>query len=97
MKKLSDLKIKMKIKINITKLIYFSVVSALLVIIVFILLFLFRNFYLTLNDVEAIYELQNRVAIDDINTKLSREVEEKIEQRTTKPLPNFDLIPNPFE
>ncbi len=94
-KKITDFKIN--IKINFVKLIYFLVVFILLGIIIFISLFLYKNFYLTLNDVETVYELQNQVAIDNVDLRLFREVEEKINQKKINPLPDFNLISNPFK
>ena len=82
---------------NIIKFAYFMIILLFTTIIIFLSLFLYKNFYLTLNNIEDIYTLQNRLAIENIDMELFNKVELKLNEKKNKPLPNFNLIQNPFK
>lgn len=82
---------------NIIKFAYFIIILLFATIIIFVSLFLYKNFYLTLNNIENIYSLQNRLAIENIDMELFNKVELKLNEKKNKPLPNFNLIQNPFK
>ncbi|MEA2088902.1 MAG: hypothetical protein U9O55_03630 [Patescibacteria group bacterium] len=87
-----------KIKnINIIKFAYFMIILFFTTIIIFLALFLYKNFYLTLSNIETIYHFQNKLAIENIDMELFNKVELKINEKTNRPFPNFNSIQNIFE
>ncbi|MBT4277659.1 hypothetical protein HOD96_02855 [Candidatus Falkowbacteria bacterium] len=82
---------------NLIKAIYFSVILIVILAVSFLMFFLYKKIYLTLRNVEVVYTSQSDSAILNINTKLFEEVKENIKKKNSGPLPDFNLIENPFE
>ena len=89
----------MKIKIEIYSAIKYFIIfitAALLIWLVMIIFFLHKNFYLTIQETDSIYQLQREISSENVNIELFDEVQEKIKQKENKKTPNFGAIENPF-
>ncbi len=89
----------MKTKIEICGAIKYFIIfitAALLIWLLIILSFLHKNFYLTIQEADSIYQLQREVTSENVNIKLFNEVERKIEHKENKKIPNFGAIEDPF-
>lgn len=83
-------------KINIINSIYLVFTVFFSVLIIYFSIFLYSHLYLGLLNVGVIYELQNQVSLDTINIKLFNEVEQKIDAKKNKEIPDFNSLNNPF-
>jgi hypothetical protein len=90
-------KIKIKIKIDVIKFVYLLAIFTFLAILVSFSLFLYNSFYLSFVKISDIYDLQNGVSLETVNVKKFEVVKDAVEEKKNAPLPDFDLVKNPFE
>ncbi|MEA2065213.1 MAG: hypothetical protein U9O66_02870 [Patescibacteria group bacterium] len=89
----------MKTKIEICNLIKYLVIfitAALLIWMAVTLSFLYKNFYLTIQEADSINQLQREISAENVNIELFNEVDQKIKQKENKKTPDFGAVENPF-
>jgi len=74
---------------------YFFVIISATIILFFVTLFLYKNFYQTITQSKEILILREKVAIETVDIKKFNAIIQKIKQKTT--LRNIDKINNPFD